>query len=93
MTLAKMASNFSFSMGRFTLPHAISSCTAGVSTMNLSLALRPVYFPVFTTSAPVADRVPSPRRRACSVELGRGQVAIYRRRVDDAQLLQIRRFP
>ena len=67
MTLAKMASNFSFFMGRFTLPHAISSCTAGVSTMNLSLALRPVYFPVFTTSAPVADRVPSPRRRACSV--------------------------
>ena len=40
-------------VGTLILPHAISSCTPSLSTMNLSLGERPVYFPVRTHRAPV----------------------------------------
>ena len=53
-------------MGLFTLPHAISSCIDGVSTIYLSSGDLPVYFPVFTTNAPVFERTPSPFLTAVS---------------------------
>src|SRR6476646_3774127 len=68
-TRSTSASHFSGSKGWFTSPQLTSSAVTGSFTVNLSFGVRPVYLPVYATSAPLSASSPSPRRTACSTRM------------------------